>query len=202
MRVCNLDHSLMATQISTAPHVQFRRPFAVRAAIVSPRSIWGPARSLATKHLALRTVSIELRGLRGPPRSVRRRVWRSDADSNEDAESWNDEAMQDDIRRLTKKRALEKLQATSYREKFGEAAEGPRSSLGGVLDKLLVADFFLILAVLAWFLAGVAQRTALGDDGILEAWLPLWTPLFQPALGVFMAGALLSAVAKWTGGNK
>ncbi|KAH7444294.1 hypothetical protein KP509_02G072300 [Ceratopteris richardii] len=68
--------------------------------------------------------------------------------------------------------------------------------LGAVIEKLLVADFFFILFILGWFLAGLAEKAAFDTSTLIDAWLPLWSPVFQPALGFFMAAALWSAVSK------
>lgn len=68
------------------------------------------------------------------------------------------------------------------------------------LNTLLVVDFFFVLASLAWLAIAVVGRTtgvALG----LDVWYSLWEPLFTPAIGALMAGALLTGaiaqVQKW-----
>jgi hypothetical protein len=71
---------------------------------------------------------------------------------------------------------------------------------GGVkaaLDRLLVADFFAVVAALAWLGAGLAERAALGSSRLVDAWMPLWPLLWQPLIGVLMAGALVSGGAGW-----
>lgn len=105
-----------------------------------------------------------------------------------------------DIQRLESKRQAEKM-GMSKGSRYYQETEGNGASKGGgirdVLDKILVADFFFILAILAWFLAGIGQKQLTGETSLLNSWLPLWMPLFQPALGVFMAGALISAFNGW-----
>ncbi|GAX81562.1 hypothetical protein CEUSTIGMA_g8990.t1 [Chlamydomonas eustigma] len=72
------------------------------------------------------------------------------------------------------------------------------SSLKETLDKVLIADFFLVLFILAWLTAGVAQSALSGGQSfLLDAWFPLWPMLWQPAIGMLMAGALLSGAAGW-----
>ena len=71
---------------------------------------------------------------------------------------------------------------------------------GGVkatLDRLLVADFFAVLAALAWLGAGLAEKAAFGSTRLVDAWMPLWPLLWQPLIGVLMAGALVSGGAGW-----
>eukprot|EP00887_Chlorella_sp_A99_P001043 scaffold14.g1043.t1 len=85
----------------------------------------------------------------------------------------------------------------------GAGADGG-SPLAGVkegLDKLLIADFFFILAALAWLSAGLAERSLLHSTGLLDSWLGLWQWVFQPAIGVLMLGALVSGAVGWAKEN-
>lgn len=55
-----------------------------------------------------------------------------------------------------------------------------------------------MLFILAWLAAGVAQNAVNGGSSpLLDAWYPLWPILWQPALGVLMAGALVSGGLSW-----
>lgn len=65
------------------------------------------------------------------------------------------------------------------------------------LDKLLVADFFFVLAALAWLVAGVGAQAAGAGPGLADAWFSLWPAVFQPAIGLLMAGALVSGGMGW-----
>ncbi|KAF8068364.1 IFT74 [Scenedesmus sp. PABB004] len=65
------------------------------------------------------------------------------------------------------------------------------------VDKLLIADFFLVLAILGWLGAGLALKGATGSGALIDAWMPLWPLVFQPAIGVLMAGALVSGGLSW-----
>lgn len=132
-----------------------------------------------------------------------RQLWRTELLSNE-FESLDDEVRQSatlerDIERLTKKEEVARL--------LSRAADGSRQDQaldqggrGGVVrdivDKVLVADFFFILFILGWLVAGLVERAALESTSLIDSWLPLWPSVFQPALGVFMAGAIVSALSK------
>jgi hypothetical protein len=70
------------------------------------------------------------------------------------------------------------------------------ASLQEWLDRLLVLDVFVVLAGALWFGLGVAWHVR-GHDTVLTAFQRLWMPLFQPALGLLMAAALLSGVLGW-----
>ena len=64
------------------------------------------------------------------------------------------------------------------------------------LNQVLMFDFFFVLASFVWFAIAVIGRVtdhALG----LELWYSLWQPLFQPAIGLLMAGALVSGAIGW-----
>ena len=76
-------------------------------------------------------------------------------------------------------------------------SSGQYGEARAAFDKFLVADFFFILAILGWFVVGVFQKQITEDTSLLDAWLPFWMPLFQPALGVFMGAALFSAFSNW-----
>ncbi|MCW6035176.1 hypothetical protein K4A83_02660 [Spirulina subsalsa FACHB-351] len=63
------------------------------------------------------------------------------------------------------------------------------------IDRLLVLDIFLVLAAFFWFaiaLLGKSTGIPLG----WELWYSLWEPVFTPAIGILMAGALLSGLIK------
>lgn len=64
------------------------------------------------------------------------------------------------------------------------------------LNWLLVANIFFVLASFAWFAIALVGRAAdlpLGFD----LWYSLWDPLFMPAIGILMAGALISGATSW-----
>lgn len=79
------------------------------------------------------------------------------------------------------------------------------------LDKLLIVDFFFVLFALAWLVAGVATNGGGGGGGsetgringpLLASWFALWPMVFQPAIGILMAGALVSGGVGWLRENK
>lgn len=59
------------------------------------------------------------------------------------------------------------------------------------LNRLLVADFFLVLLGFVWFAIAVVGHYA-GIPLGLELWYKLWMPLFNPAIGIMVGGAILS----------
>lgn len=64
------------------------------------------------------------------------------------------------------------------------------------LNLALVADIFLVLFSFFWFaiaLVGRAFNVPLG----LDLWYRLWEPVFTPAIGILMAGALISGLLGW-----
>jgi hypothetical protein len=63
------------------------------------------------------------------------------------------------------------------------------------LDYVLVADVFVVIFGFFWFaiaLVGRATDINLGFD----LWYRLWEPVFTPAIGILILGALTSAIAK------
>lgn len=64
------------------------------------------------------------------------------------------------------------------------------------LNLALVANLFLVLLSFFWLAIAVVGRSfglALG----LDVWYSLWQPVFNPAIGILMAGALLSGLISW-----
>ena len=64
------------------------------------------------------------------------------------------------------------------------------------LNWLLVANLFFVLASFGWFATAVVGRSMNVNLG-LETWYSLWTPVFQPAIGILMAGAIAIGILGW-----
>lgn len=64
------------------------------------------------------------------------------------------------------------------------------------LNWLLVANLFFVLASFGWFTTAVVGRSVNVNLG-LDVWYSLWTPVFQPAIGILMAGAIAIGVLRW-----
>lgn len=64
------------------------------------------------------------------------------------------------------------------------------------LNLALVANLFLVLFSFFWLAVAVLGR-ALGVSLGLDLWYRLWEPVFTPAIGILMAGALLSGLTSW-----
>ena len=64
------------------------------------------------------------------------------------------------------------------------------------INLALVADLFLVLFSFFWLAIAVIGRSA-GVSLGLDLWYKLWEPVFTPALGILMAGALLSGAIGW-----
>jgi len=79
-------------------------------------------------------------------------------------------------------------------------------SVKDIIDKVLIADFFLVVFALAWLGVGLAVAqsggTDLGTTPVLDVWFGLWPTLWQGALGLLMAGALTSGGLAWIAENK
>ncbi|NJR49307.1 MAG: hypothetical protein HC780_06790 [Leptolyngbyaceae cyanobacterium CSU_1_3] len=64
------------------------------------------------------------------------------------------------------------------------------------LNFVLMLDLFLVLLSFFWLAIAVIGRGAKIPLG-LDLWYKLWEPIFTPAIGILMAGALLSGAASW-----
>ncbi|MGA7936668.1 MAG: hypothetical protein WCA35_24145 [Kovacikia sp.] len=64
------------------------------------------------------------------------------------------------------------------------------------LNLALMADLFLVLVSFFWLAIALLGRSA-GISLGLDLWYKLWDPVFTPAIGIFMAGAILSGIVSW-----
>ena len=68
--------------------------------------------------------------------------------------------------------------------------------LKGGIDLLLVIDVFVVIAGALWFGVAVVCHSQ-KIEAPLNLFQRLWEPLFTPAIGLLMAGALLSGALGW-----
>lgn len=73
---------------------------------------------------------------------------------------------------------------------------GPGARLRAAIDRLLVANVFLVLAGAVWFLIAVVLHSQ-GVEAPLQLFQRLWEPLFTPAIGLLMAAAVISGALGW-----
>jgi hypothetical protein len=64
------------------------------------------------------------------------------------------------------------------------------------INLALVADFFLVLFAFFWLAIAVVGHTLHLPLG-LDLWYKLWQPVFTPAIGILMAGTIISGIASW-----
>ena len=68
--------------------------------------------------------------------------------------------------------------------------------LGNFLTTLLMFDLFFVLLSFGWFVIALIGQTASVNLGF-DLWYSLWEPVFMPAIGILMAGALFSGISSW-----
>lgn len=73
---------------------------------------------------------------------------------------------------------------------------GPAAQLRRIVDAVLVADVFLVLAGAVFFLVAVLLHGQ-HREAPLDLFQRLWQPLFTPAIGLLMAAALFSGALGW-----
>jgi hypothetical protein len=64
------------------------------------------------------------------------------------------------------------------------------------LNLALMVNLFLVLFSFFWFAIALVGRST-GIPLGLDLWYKLWEPVFTPALGILMAGALISGALGW-----
>jgi len=82
------------------------------------------------------------------------------------------------------------------RDGASSAGNGPLQGVRQLIDRLLVANVFVVLAGALWFALAVLLHSQ-GLEGPLRSFQALWQPLFTPAIGLLMAGALISGALGW-----
>ncbi|NEQ31390.1 MAG: hypothetical protein F6K04_10340 [Leptolyngbya sp. SIO4C5] len=71
-----------------------------------------------------------------------------------------------------------------------------KDKLLNALNWILVVNLFFVLFSFFWFAAALIARSFKFDLGF-DLWYSLWDPVFMPAIGILMAGAILSGVISW-----
>lgn len=99
------------------------------------------------------------------------------------------DSLQEDIARFRERDARSRVSTSS------NAPEKATNGVQQIVDKILVANFFVICGFLVWLVAGVVQKSTTDSTAWLDTWLALWQPLIQPSLGLEMLGAILSGLA-------
>lgn len=64
------------------------------------------------------------------------------------------------------------------------------------LNRLLMADVFFVLFSFFWFAIALLGRS-IGVPLGFDLWYSLWEPVFTPAIGILMAGAIITGIINW-----
>jgi hypothetical protein len=71
-----------------------------------------------------------------------------------------------------------------------------KDKLANLLSQFLVANVFFVLLSFFWLAIAVVGH-ATGINLGLDIWYKLWEPVFTPAIGILMGGAILSGIISW-----
>jgi hypothetical protein len=93
------------------------------------------------------------------------------------------ERLKQDIARF---KAVEKAEAKLAPEEEASGLAGLGQKAASAFDKVLVADFFVVVAFFGWFVAGVVFKSVFDDRTVLDGFNAIWTPVIQPALGMYV----------------
>eukprot|EP01025_Chloroclados_australasicus_P013414 TRINITY_DN1631_c1_g1_i3.p3 TRINITY_DN1631_c1_g1~~TRINITY_DN1631_c1_g1_i3.p3 ORF type:complete len:112 (-),score=12.91 TRINITY_DN1631_c1_g1_i3:240-575(-) len=63
-----------------------------------------------------------------------------------------------------------------------------------LLEKILIADFFVVIGIMLWLAVAVVAKTQFQNDELYQNWIILWPLIFQPAIGVLMLGAIVQGL--------
>jgi len=103
--------------------------------------------------------------------------------------------MDEDVVRLLAQRRREKAESGAV-ESDGAAASGGWERQ---LNTFMIADFALVVLFLCLLVAAVVEQAASKDEShvLADLFFKLWPVLVQPALGLLMAGSLLSGATQF-----
>lgn len=91
---------------------------------------------------------------------------------------------------------LSDAKAMQRESKSSEKDDESSGLVSQVLSTIITVDFFVVCALLLWFLAGIFCSYILKDDTVQIAFNGIFEPVVQPALGVLMIASLSDAVLK------
>ncbi len=64
------------------------------------------------------------------------------------------------------------------------------------LNTFLMWNTFFVLLSFVWFIGALVGRSMNMPLGF-DLWIKLWDPLFTPAIGLLMGGAIISGISGW-----
>ena len=79
------------------------------------------------------------------------------------------------------------------------AGESMASGAKNVISTIISIDFFVVIAFMLWFIAGVVSSYGFSNTFLLDQFNDKWTPVVQPALGVLMGGTIAGGVVSKLG---
>lgn len=89
---------------------------------------------------------------------------------------------------------IERFRQTESRQP-ADAGESIASGAKDLISTIITVDFFVVIAFMLWFIAGVVSSYGFSNSFLLDQFNDKWTPVVQPALGVLMAGTIAGGIA-------
>ncbi len=113
----------------------------------------------------------------------------SNTDLREDSESGS--SVGDSLEQLlADAKAMRKDDGSSSDDKEGDASI--QDTVRNALSTIVTIDFFVVCALLLWFLAGIFGSYVLKNDAVQIAFNSIFQQVVQPALGILMIGSAAS----------
>ena len=86
---------------------------------------------------------------------------------------------------------------SSLLQEEGTSSSSMKDTFFDVVSTIVTIDFFVVIGLLVWFIAGIFCSSVLGNDTVQIAFNMNFEKITQPALGILMIGSIAGAV-----GNK
>jgi hypothetical protein len=119
-----------------------------------------------------------------------------DEDDDDDEYEYYYEGAEDSAVDSLEQLLADARQMREDRDKEEEDGFSIPDSVRNVISTIVTIDFFVVCALLVWFLTGIFGSYVLKNDAIQIAFNGIFQPVVQPALGILMIGSAAGAVFK------
>lgn len=127
---------------------------------------------------------------RGAPRTLTMSSRKTPATPPPEQSDTPEQMLFKDLERI---RAKRRQSAASEKKKSGITVDAIKSAI----DMALLANFFLVIALLGWLGVALIPHFAAKNDVLLDPWLGLWGVFIQPVLGVLMLGTVIQGTLSY-----
>jgi hypothetical protein len=184
-----------ATQSSSLPPLKSRQ----KAATIPIRNVRDLAESTPTVSLKNDVKGSVESALNIPRPLSSQPKFKSQEEKEEDDD---DDPLAQILKDAKQMQALERRNKQGAEDSVIEQDNDGNLDFRNIVSTIVTIDFFVVCALLVWFLAGVVSSSIFKNDDIQIAFNGIFQPVVQPALGILMIAAISDAVLNKLNNNK